>query len=1177
MKPLDLSNYDPSSFNLDRLQTPAIIELIDSAGIITITKSDLQNEELPSYLPTPARSLENVTLENNGHLIFSFSDGNDIDVGDISKNIDFVYPTITGTGLYNGTNYVPLESTNTDFTITVNTESVELSIPDFTGGEFSGGMSIDQCSIFHDVGLAGFPGSSTVYQHGTSQSNTWNIREFATTVLNALTLPEPNVGIFSLNAGFYRIECNVRARLVGRTMLRIWNVTTGEEIIRGQTSEVTIEAQQTSIGLNDYFYLANAADIRIEQYTELAVATGAFGSAYRSELFGQTAIMGKLIFWRVGDVAPTYIPNIKQLNSFSSQWKDIYDVRQNEPMVVTDISHGAGAQYYYFVSKTIGNKTYFFPAHPNSLEVMVYDDVTEKTYYINIVPEVRAYITKNLSYTSAVVLGNDIWLVPYAASNPVLVFHADTETFTIKNYGLTTISSAYSDGVYDPISKKIIFVPLSAPSFFIIDTVADTATTSTFAFGSLPTTVTKYSGCCYANGFVYVTPYSATNVLKIDLVNMTAVVISTTAYSDTLKWWGCIYVPAVNKIVALPTNANDFLVIDCADDSMSRQTFGLSLIGTLKYRKGILSGNVITCLPLSAANTITIDVSTMTGTSHIAAYKSLSTYVESPDTQTASGKAIVVPGSNPDKIYRYRLGTEDYDTLPSGRVPLGTTISGTFKWAGGANSSGEFACFWPRELQFAIASNGNVLYPLYSSLIANTTHKFSGAVADPAGYVYSIPATATYMMRYVPPNIAGTARTPAYVDGSTQMYYATPELAEYNPGFYHARASSEFSATYPAWKAFQRNLTSVTQSDSWVSGNFPPSESSPQWVQITYPEPIPVSAYQIRNAYNYYIRTGRLIASNDGQNWEVLDVINLPTNSTAHELLPITNLTPTQNYKHYRLEFWSSSTNTYSAISELLLYTSQEYESFNFIGHIEKFMDFPTGSLKYSGGQYCTETDKVVLSPDGASAVGILDLNTKTLETKTYGADWSSRYNQPARIDTCKFIMASSIANEVRIIDILNETVRVLDTVEKGVSGSALWSNASVGNDNRVYVCPGTSNDKFGVYDSELDVFYYDTFNTGPFVGLTVGMCCGANGKMYSIPSSSTADVFEIDLYSYEGFNTDFSVTGTTGMSVPLLLKSGVIISLPYHTELHPIVIYPTNNTWSVPESLVIHPWINRS
>jgi hypothetical protein len=153
-----------------------------------------------------------------------------------------------------------------------------------------------------------------------------------------------------------------------------------------------------------------------------------------------------------------------------------------------------------------------------------------------------------------------------------------------------------------------------------------------------------------------------------------------------------------------------------------------------------------------------------------------------------------------------------------------------------------------------------------------------------------------------------------------------------NGNGWEATTSSEYSASYPQIKVFNKTVLDAT--DAWVSQGTP-SPSAPEWLRIKYPEPTVINSYAITS------RTGagtvgfptkwRMEGSHTGNtdDWEGLEAYREFTQWDA-------NFTRTFNdninvsstpYLYYRLLIHSSRrnntdpTNTFVAIGEWYLYT----------------------------------------------------------------------------------------------------------------------------------------------------------------------------------------------------------------------------------------------------------------
>lgn len=116
-------------------------------------------------------------------------------------------------------------------------------------------------------------------------------------------------------------------------------------------------------------------------------------------------------------------------------------------------------------------------------------------------------------------------------------------------------------------------------------------------------------------------------------------------------------------------------------------------------------------------------------------------------------------------------------------------------------------------------------------------------------------------------------------------------------------ASSEYSNDYTAYRAFS-NLAAGGTSDCWASGKGRvPTASSPEWLAISLPTGVKITAYSFLNRAAGAVATPgkyKLQGSNDKVTWDDLEDVHSNTNDTPQfEFLH--QVRPTKNYQHYRL------------------------------------------------------------------------------------------------------------------------------------------------------------------------------------------------------------------------------------------------------------------------------------
>lgn len=130
-------------------------------------------------------------------------------------------------------------------------------------------------------------------------------------------------------------------------------------------------------------------------------------------------------------------------------------------------------------------------------------------------------------------------------------------------------------------------------------------------------------------------------------------------------------------------------------------------------------------------------------------------------------------------------------------------------------------------------------------------------------------------------------------------------------------ASSQHSATYAPWKAFDRK---ITNNDSWVA-----NESS-GWIAYEFPNAVAITRYAIvspeSNRVDRVPKKWTFEAWN-GSQWLVLDSQENEVDWTGYEKRMF-GLTNTQKYLKYRLNISESNSDSLMYLSELELYEEKE-------------------------------------------------------------------------------------------------------------------------------------------------------------------------------------------------------------------------------------------------------------
>jgi alpha-tubulin suppressor-like RCC1 family protein len=217
---------------------------------------------------------------------------------------------------------------------------------------------------------------------------------------------------------------------------------------------------------------------------------------------------------------------------------------------------------------------------------------------------------------------------------------------------------------------------------------------------------------------------------------------------------------------------------------------------------------------------------------------------------------------------------------------------------------------------------------------ANSGDPYSdGSVTTAAtnGHVFADTATGTYSwgtLAHVKEreNPDFTANSTLHTDYSSTYGWTT------NSGW-EVSAKDEFSSTYAAWKAFNKN----DGGDTWLSGSAP-SENSPQWLKIKYPSTQVIKSYVIKARDNDSPRfptVWKLQGSNNDSDWTDIgteQTVSLWSVASEKSFDVSSNTTA---YQYYRLritgarESASLTNSDYVAIGEWFLNTVNDENTTN--------------------------------------------------------------------------------------------------------------------------------------------------------------------------------------------------------------------------------------------------------
>lgn len=223
------------------------------------------------------------------------------------------------------------------------------------------------------------------------------------------------------------------------------------------------------------------------------------------------------------------------------------------------------------------------------------------------------------------------------------------------------------------------------------------------------------------------------------------------------------------------------------------------------------------------------------------------------------------------------------------------------------------------------AANQTYLYETFDSAnIANYNVSpgclFTGYMEGYRGETLTLLQDGTLFKANIRNDIASQTFTEQFVTVVPKMSSNT------TPSPYKASASSEYAATYAAFKAFDQTSAGGV-GDGWATGNGQvPTDAAPQWLRIDLASPVKITGYGIQNRLageNAYIKKWQLQGSNDnGTTWENLGGV-ITDNDSAFGKVRNFQVSLSKAYSSYRLLITDSvSTYTFAFIQEWTLYTA---------------------------------------------------------------------------------------------------------------------------------------------------------------------------------------------------------------------------------------------------------------
>lgn len=185
------------------------------------------------------------------------------------------------------------------------------------------------------------------------------------------------------------------------------------------------------------------------------------------------------------------------------------------------------------------------------------------------------------------------------------------EEIDISVLGLSNLSHLTGVLGADGVLYFIPFVQESAGVFHVIKYDPITEAKTTLIINTTATAAPWFGGVMSMAGNIYLIPYSSTNIVKIDTVLNSATIIP----SGTPGGYIGGVLGLDGKIYCMPYTATTVLIIDPTTDTVSTNTYGLSLVDSNKWAGGVLGSNgKIYGIPFNSTSVLIINTTAQTAT-----------------------------------------------------------------------------------------------------------------------------------------------------------------------------------------------------------------------------------------------------------------------------------------------------------------------------------------------------------------------------------------------------------------------------------------------------------------------------------------------------------------------------------------------------------------------------------
>lgn len=131
---------------------------------------------------------------------------------------------------------------------------------------------------------------------GASAAAAWQTRTLNTVKTNEITGASLAGNEVTLPAGTYEIEANAPSYSTNRARLRLYDVTGAAALLLGP-SRFAETGSETAVAVRGRFSLAGTSTVRVEHYTQTALAT--FGLGVATNLVGLIEVYAEVLIRKV--------------------------------------------------------------------------------------------------------------------------------------------------------------------------------------------------------------------------------------------------------------------------------------------------------------------------------------------------------------------------------------------------------------------------------------------------------------------------------------------------------------------------------------------------------------------------------------------------------------------------------------------------------------------------------------------------------------------------------------------------------------------------------------------------------------------------------------------------------------------------------------------------------------